>query len=41
MYKYWRFRPTNATRPYPFYAHPVRRFDKMLAKESRPKDAKV
>jgi hypothetical protein len=29
MYKYWRFRPANATRPYPFYAHPVRRFDTM------------
>jgi Kdo2-lipid IVA lauroyltransferase/acyltransferase len=31
MYKYWRFRPTHATRPYPFYSHTVRRFDKMLA----------
>ena len=31
MYKYWRFRPTQATRPYPFYSHTVRRFDKMLA----------
>jgi lauroyl/myristoyl acyltransferase len=30
MYKYWRFRPTHATRPYPFYSHTVRRFDKML-----------
>ncbi len=34
MYKYWRFRPTDATRPYPFYAHPVPRFDKMLAQQS-------
>ena len=31
MYKYWRFRPKNATRPYPFYARNVRRFDKLLA----------
>lgn len=31
MYKYWRFRPTHATRLYPFYSHTVRRFDKMLA----------
>jgi Kdo2-lipid IVA lauroyltransferase/acyltransferase len=30
MYKYWRFRPSNAARPYPFYAHKVRRFDKLL-----------
>lgn len=34
MYKYWRFRPTDATRPYPYYAHPVRRFDKLLAQPS-------
>ncbi len=31
MYKYWRFRPTGATRTYPFYAHPVPRFDLLLA----------
>jgi len=31
MYKYWRFRPTNATRPYPFYARPVPGFDRLLA----------
>ncbi len=31
MYKYWRFRPTNATRAYPYYAHPVPRFDQLLA----------
>jgi len=35
MYKYWRFRPTNATRPYPYYAHPVPRFDKLIAKATR------
>jgi len=31
MYKYWRFRPTNATRSYPFYARPVPGFDRLLA----------
>jgi lauroyl/myristoyl acyltransferase len=31
MYKYWRFRPSNATRPYPFYARPVPGFDRLLA----------
>ncbi len=31
MYKYWRFRPTAADRAYPYYAHPVPRFDKLLA----------
>ncbi|MGI8890070.1 MAG: lysophospholipid acyltransferase family protein [Chthoniobacterales bacterium] len=31
MYKYWRYRPKNAARPYPFYAHPVPRFDELLA----------
>ena len=35
MYKYWRFRPANATRPYPFYAHPVRRFDTMPGANDR------
>src|SRR6185369_1841825 len=35
MYKYWRFRPTNATRPYPYYAHPEPRFDKLIAKATR------
>jgi lauroyl/myristoyl acyltransferase len=34
MYKYWRFRPTNATRPYPYYAHSVPRFDRLLAQQS-------
>lgn len=31
MYKYWRFRPSNSVRPYPFYAHTVPRFDKLLS----------
>ena len=35
MYKYWRFRPANATQPYPYYAHPVPRFDKLVAKGAR------
>jgi lauroyl/myristoyl acyltransferase len=35
MYKYWRFRPANATRPYPYYAHPVPRFDKLILKATR------
>lgn len=39
MYKYWRFRPTTASRPYPFYAHRVPRFDKMLAPTPQPNDA--
>jgi lauroyl/myristoyl acyltransferase len=34
MYKYWRFRPRDASRPYPYYAHPVRRFDTLLAQPS-------
>jgi Kdo2-lipid IVA lauroyltransferase/acyltransferase len=32
MYKHWRYRPTNADRPYPSYAHVMRRFDEMLGK---------
>ena len=32
MYKSWRFRPSNATQPYPFYAHTVPRFDKTIAR---------
>jgi hypothetical protein len=35
MYKYWRFRPKNATRAYPFYAHTRRRFDELLAQTAR------
>ena len=35
MYKYWRFRPTNATRSYPFYARPAPRFDEVLTQTSR------
>jgi hypothetical protein len=31
MYKYWRYRPTKATRPYPYYSHPVPKFDQLLA----------
>jgi len=35
MYKYWRFRPTNATRSYPFYARVVPGFDRLLAQNTR------
>ena len=31
MYKYWRLQPTNALRPYPFYARPAPRFDQLIA----------
>jgi Kdo2-lipid IVA lauroyltransferase/acyltransferase len=31
MYKHWRYRPTNADRPYPFYAHIYEAFDEILA----------
>jgi KDO2-lipid IV(A) lauroyltransferase len=34
MYKYWRFRPTDATRPYPFYAETRPRFDELLTENS-------
>ena len=30
MYKYWRYRPTDATRDYPFYAETRPRFDELL-----------
>jgi Kdo2-lipid IVA lauroyltransferase/acyltransferase len=39
MYKHWRFRPTTASRSYPFYAHTVPRFDKMLAPTAQASDA--
>ena len=31
MYKYWRYRPANPDRPYPFYANFYRPFENMLA----------
>jgi lauroyl/myristoyl acyltransferase len=31
MYKYWRFRPSDTTRRYPFYSHRVPKFDQALA----------
>jgi Kdo2-lipid IVA lauroyltransferase/acyltransferase len=34
MYKHWRYRPANADRPYPFYAHASKAFDRIL-RESR------
>ena len=36
MYKHWRYRPANAKRPYPFYAHVMRRFDEMLQQDQAP-----
>lgn len=30
MYKHWRFRPSGADRPYPFYAHRIPRLDQKL-----------
>ena len=30
MYKHWRYRPLNAERPYPFYAHIYEDFDELL-----------
>ena len=38
MYKYWRFRPSGAMIAYPFYSHPVRRFDSMIAELSQPNE---
>ena len=33
MYKHWRYRPANADRPYPFYAHVSRRFEEILLRD--------
>jgi KDO2-lipid IV(A) lauroyltransferase len=33
MYKHWRYRPANAQRPYPFYAHIAPHFEKLLQSE--------
>jgi len=33
MYKHWRYRPANPDRPYPSYAHVMRRFDEMLQRD--------
>jgi len=39
MYKHWRYRPSDAQRPYPFYANVEPRFDKLLkSEESQPRD---
>lgn len=34
MYKYWRYRPSKASRAYPFYAHSVPKFDLLLESAS-------
>src|SRR6266705_3179084 len=36
MYKHWRFRPLNARRKYPFYAHTWVRFDELLRPDDVP-----
>ena len=36
MYKHWRYRPTNAERSYPFYAHYLRPFDEILQRDEAP-----
>ncbi len=36
MYKHWRFRPLNARRKYPFYAHTWVRFDALLQPDDAP-----
>ena len=36
MYKHWRFRPLNARRKYPFYAHTWVRFDALLQPDNAP-----
>jgi KDO2-lipid IV(A) lauroyltransferase len=33
MYKHWRYRPSKAERPYPFYANPFWRFDEILRRD--------
>jgi lauroyl/myristoyl acyltransferase len=34
MYKHWRYRPTDADRPYPFYAHVYEDFDEIVHGQS-------
>ena len=34
MYKHWRYRPANAQRPYPFYAHIYEAFDEILGEDA-------
>src|SRR6266699_3336742 len=36
MYKHWRYRPLNAHRKYPFYAHTWVRFDQLLQPDDAP-----
>jgi Kdo2-lipid IVA lauroyltransferase/acyltransferase len=33
MYKHWRYQPSRADRPYPFYAQSWRRFDELIENE--------
>jgi Kdo2-lipid IVA lauroyltransferase/acyltransferase len=39
VYKHWRYRPTSADRPYPFYAHVYKAFDKPSRKAAKARDA--
>jgi lauroyl/myristoyl acyltransferase len=41
MYKHWRYKPTDAHRPYPFYANTAPRFEKLLNREQRQADNRV
>ena len=36
MYKHWRYRPRNARRKYPFYAHTWLKFDELLQPDDGP-----
>src|SRR5438552_17548087 len=38
MYKHWRYRPANARRKYPFYAHTWVRFDALLERDQTSKE---
>ena len=38
MYKHWRYRPSDADRPYPSYSHILERFDVVLAKQRAAAD---
>jgi Kdo2-lipid IVA lauroyltransferase/acyltransferase len=39
MYKHWRYRPVNAERPYPFYAHILEKFDELLEEQRAARSA--
>jgi Kdo2-lipid IVA lauroyltransferase/acyltransferase len=41
LYKHWRYRPSTATRPYPFYANQSVQFDLEIESQEHPERAKV